>query len=376
MTKAQHEIKGPTLLLRTEIAQRNLKRMSEKVQANGLDFRPHFKTHQSQAVGKWFRGSGVDKITVSSIKMAEYFADGGWQDITIAIPLNLREIPRLNALARRIRLHTILDQPETARQLILSADSPLQVWIEIDTGDQRSGIPATDEARILQTAQQIHNSVHLHFAGLIAHGGHSYEKATPQNAQAFYNAQVAQLHRLQTMLSTQGIPTPGISFGDTPLFSMATQLTSITEARPGNFIFYDLVQHSIGSCSLDDIAVAMACPVISVSPERSELIVHGGGVHFSKDYMEEDGRKVYGKAARPTERGWELIGGVYLKGLSQEHGVVAVEDPAKVSEWKCGDLIYFLPVHSCLTADCMGGYLLMENGVPGKYVEMMPKQGF
>ena len=47
--------------------------MARKAKDNGLIFRPHFKTHQSIEIGEWFRESGVNKITVSSLTMANYF---------------------------------------------------------------------------------------------------------------------------------------------------------------------------------------------------------------------------------------------------------------------------------------------------------------
>jgi len=49
------EITKPTLVLSTEIAQRNIENMARKAKNLGLTFRPHFKTHQSVEVGEWFR---------------------------------------------------------------------------------------------------------------------------------------------------------------------------------------------------------------------------------------------------------------------------------------------------------------------------------
>lgn len=62
----------PTLLLDKQKCLSNIAMMIEKARKNNIIFRPHFKTHQSHEVGRWFRSFGVDKITVSSVKMAEY----------------------------------------------------------------------------------------------------------------------------------------------------------------------------------------------------------------------------------------------------------------------------------------------------------------
>ena len=78
--------------------------MAEKARQSKVTFRPHFKTHQSIEIGSWFRDEGVQKITVSSVDMAEYFASDGWNDITIAFPLNIRQLPQIQELAGRINL--------------------------------------------------------------------------------------------------------------------------------------------------------------------------------------------------------------------------------------------------------------------------------
>jgi len=43
----------------------------------------------------------------------------------------------------------------------------------------------------------------------------------------------------------------------------------VDEIRPGNFVFYDLMQYRIGSCSVGQIAVAMAC--LSLQFIRKEM---------------------------------------------------------------------------------------------------------
>ena len=76
---------------------------------------------------------------------------------------------------------------------------------------------------------------------------------------------------------------------------MVGQFGPVDELRPGNFVFYDLMQEEIGACTLDDIAVAMACPVVAVHPDRMQWIIYGGAIHFSKDFLTlEGGRKCFG----------------------------------------------------------------------------------
>ncbi|MFH1118863.1 MAG: hypothetical protein V1775_03515, partial [Bacteroidota bacterium] len=89
---------SPELIIDERICRTNIHNMAEKARANGLIFRPHFKTHQSVMVGRWFREEGVTAITVASVKMARFFAKAGWKDITIAFPLNIREIEEIGLI--------------------------------------------------------------------------------------------------------------------------------------------------------------------------------------------------------------------------------------------------------------------------------------
>ncbi len=103
----------PTLLLNKSRVLRNIEIMINKAARSEVRFRPHFKTHQSAAIGAWFQERGVAAITVSSVDMARYFANHGWQDITIAFPVNMREIDKINALAETITLHLLVEAEES-----------------------------------------------------------------------------------------------------------------------------------------------------------------------------------------------------------------------------------------------------------------------
>jgi D-serine deaminase-like pyridoxal phosphate-dependent protein len=71
------KITKPTLIIDEAQVKANIQKMVKKCILNNIRFRPHFKTHQSIRIGKWFRKEGVRKITVSSVDMARYFAEDG-----------------------------------------------------------------------------------------------------------------------------------------------------------------------------------------------------------------------------------------------------------------------------------------------------------
>ena len=74
----------PTLIVDRAKTEEKIRWMLEKASKSKVRFRPHFKTHQSAEIGDWFRKAGCTAITVSSFDMAAYFAQHGWDNITIA----------------------------------------------------------------------------------------------------------------------------------------------------------------------------------------------------------------------------------------------------------------------------------------------------
>jgi D-serine deaminase-like pyridoxal phosphate-dependent protein len=76
------------------------------------------------------------------------------------------------------------------------------------------------------------------------------------------------MQRMRSWLMEYGFLGLEISIGDTPACSMLEEWGDVDEARPGNFVFYDLTQMTIGSCSAADVGFVVACPVVAVHPAR------------------------------------------------------------------------------------------------------------
>jgi D-serine deaminase-like pyridoxal phosphate-dependent protein len=337
--------------------------MVKKAKENGVRLRPHFKTHQSAQVGAWFRDHNIEAITVSSVRMARYFANQGWKDILVAFPANVLEIDSINELASRIKLHLLVVNVETVEILASNLRHPVQLWVKIDTGYRRTGVLANNHKDLDKVMQRIKESDKLDFAGFLVHDGHTYKQTDVYAIQTIHNTSVYLLQLLRERYKGQ-FPNLQLSIGDTPSCSILSDLSGVDEIRPGNFIFYDLTQQRIGSCSFDDIAVCMACPVVARHPRRSELIIYGGSVHFSKDaFPLENGSVIYGRVVEFTNDGWTIpVEGIELVSLSQEHGLVKAS-PEQFAKYQIGDMIGILPVHSCLTADLMKGYMTTDGEI-------------
>ncbi|MFA8301391.1 MAG: alanine racemase [Hyphomicrobiales bacterium] len=354
-------LQTPTLIIDKEKCINNIKRMYEKAINNNISFRPHFKTHQSAIVGDWFKEMGINQITVSSVDMAIYFADNRWEDITIAFPANIHQYQEINQLSQRITLNIILDHIDTASVLSERITTKTGVFIEIDIDYHRSGICYTNLDYINKLLNIIEDSNYLEFKGFLTHTGNTYSAENKGEIISIMN-KASQVFESLRKNYIQRFPDLITSYGDTPSCSIADSFQEFDELRPGNFIYYDFMQQQLEACELEEIAVSVACPVVGKYPERNEIIIYGGAVHFSKENLYLDDAISYGypyKIISHQNDNEECLTHANLKALSQEHGTIrlSIEDMNKVN---IGDIIFIYPIHSCLTADLIKDIMIIE----------------
>ncbi len=352
---------SPTLILNEQKAKSNIKKMATKARMNNIDFRPHFKTHQSSEISNWFKDEGVDRITCSSVKMAKYFADQGWNDITIAFPANALEFETIQELASKINLHLIFEDQDVCSLFNQKLKAKIGAFITIDNDYGRTGIHILNKKRIVKLVNHIESCENIELKGFLTHTGHSYKCRGKDEIMSLHHSSLKNLQWLK-----DEYPNLTLSIGDTPTCSVADSFGPADEIRPGNFIFYDLMQWQIGSCDINEIAVIMRCPIVSKHPSRNELVIYGGAVHFSKDsILDASNKKIFGQLI--NQNSGELIEGATITRLSQEHGVIHLPTH-QFENFNVGDLVNIIPIHSCLTANLMKEYETSD----GRIIKMMP----
>ena len=361
MTSILNTVTLPTLLLDEQKCRRNIQRMADRALKYNVRLRPHFKTHQSRQIAGWFREAGINCITVSSLKMAEYFAADGWDDITVAFPVNVLEHERINRLARRIRLNLLVAGADGAGLLSSVLNYPVRVWMKIDAGTGRTGVLPGDRDTINSILEAVEASDKMSFSGFLTHAGHSY---SCRSRDEILRVHLESVTLLASLAEDYRSAWPGIeiSTGDTPTCSVADDFSTVNEIRPGNFVFFDLMQAVIGSCSKQDIAVAVACPVVAKHSDRNEIILYGGAIHFARDSIVIGGGKtIYGELVQVSGESWgEPLSGCYLSKLSQEHGTLKVTEEL-FRQINVGDVVAIIPVHSCMTANLLAGYTTLSG---------------
>ena len=354
-----NQIIEPTLVIDKKKCLSNISKMTLKASSNNLIFRPHFKTHQSRKIGELYRNFGISKIAVSSISMAKYFSEAGWTNITVAFPLNPRELDKINNIPHEVQLNLTVENIEAIDLVCGRLTRDINAFIKIDAGYHRTGIDYDNFSEISTIISRIEKTDRIKLLGFLIHSGQTYNCHNRNEVLAVHYESLKRIKILKNHY-TQKYPDLIVSYGDTPSCSIANDFSCIDEIRPGNFVYYDLMQEQIGSCSLDEIAVAVACPIVAKHHLRKQIVIHGGAVHFSKEYMMKNGRKIWGKAVHFNSENWEVFEDENnLISLSQEHGILEIGQIDELDNFSIGDLVFLLPVHSCLAANLLKNTLII-----------------
>src|SRR4029079_9212219 len=133
----------------------------------------------------------------------------------------------------------------------------------------------------------------------------------------------------------------------------------IDEVRPGNYIFFDAFQATLGSCSFDDCALTVLASVVHRDRDRRKVIIDAGAIALSKDrgpvVLNPDCG--YGQVLDLEGKDLNLT----VSEMSQEHGVVIADDEATFNRLKVGSRVRVLANHSCLTAAQHSHYHVLEG---------------
>ena len=348
------DVETPALLLYRDVMERNLEHMSDRAKKLGVGLRPHIKTHKCLELGRRQQAHGAKGITVSTLFEAQAFARDGFRDLTWAFPLDPTHIPHVHRIAENgITLRVILDDLDTAKAL---AGSGLHVWLKVDCGYHRAGVdPASRYA--LEVARELGAERGLIFDGILSHSGHAYRTRNREEA-----AQIAEQERqvmtwFGDLLRKDGLPVRGVSVGSTPAMAAVKSLTGVTEARPGNYIFYDRTMVLIGCCGPQDVAVSVLATVVSHQPGAAHFVVDAGALSLSKDV---------GPAHLGLETAFGEVKGhpeLTVASVSQEHGLIRAAAPAAIEgKFKVGQQVEIIPNHSCLTEAHFDEYVVIEGG--------------
>jgi D-serine deaminase-like pyridoxal phosphate-dependent protein len=352
------DLPTPSVLVDHARVERNLARMQSAASAAGKRLRPHAKTHKSVVMAQRQLAEGAAGICCAKLGEAEVFAAAGVRDIRLPYPLNPVNAPRAIDLLDRTRLSFIVDHPDVAAgwsDAMKAAGREVDVLVKVDVGFHRCGIDPTRDGAA-EFVARVAAMPGLRFRGLLSHAGHGYGATSDDNARAIAREEADVLRDLAARVGRLGVEVPEVSVGATPTVRFSVHEDGLTELRPGNYIYFDRTQVSLGAAGWDDCALSVLARVVTTHDGR--LILDCGSKTLTNDLARGFGPTTgYGVVTAGLDSN-EPDDSLVIERLSEEHATVSVTGATRL---RPGDLVRVIPNHSCVVSNLVDAAWLVEG---------------
>lgn len=345
------ELDTPCLVVDEMILRRNIAEMAALAASFGVKLRPHMKTHKTPQIARLQLAAGAVGATCAKLGEAEVMIEqGGVDNVLLAYPVvGSVKIRRLLALMERARMIVALDSRDAAEALshaMAAEDRVLDVYVEVNTGQDRAGMRAGEEAVAL--ALDLARLPGLRVIGVMTHEGHA-NSSPPDTIEEVAIAAGQALVETAEQIRNRGVAITEVSVGSTPAAHFTPSVPGVTEMRPGTYVFYDnsIFRHqriSPAECALHIVATVVSRP----APDRAVI---------------DAGSKVLSLDPSPSHAGHGYIIGhedATIARLSEEHGVVLL--PPEESGFQVGDRVEIIPNHVCPTVNLTDQLFIERDG--------------
>ncbi|HEY3964235.1 MAG TPA: D-TA family PLP-dependent enzyme [Planctomycetaceae bacterium] len=236
------EIISPALIVFRELFETNLDSMI-RIAGSPSRLRPHCKTHKMPQVTRIELARGIAKHKCATFAEAEMLATAGALDILLSYNVVGPNITRAVEFVKKfpqVSFQVQADHPKPIAalgQALSAAGKTVEVLLDVDVGQHRTGIPAGPQAQELY--QAIANTPGLRAGGLHVYDGHQHQKSREERAAAV-NSEWERVAALRDEIQRSGLKVPRIVCGGTGSFPIyAEKHDPAIELSPGTCIFND-----------------------------------------------------------------------------------------------------------------------------------------
>lgn len=327
-------IASPALLIYPKRVQQNIEHLITLAgDVNRL--RPHVKNHKLPQIVKMHQSYGIHKMKCATIAEAEMLASCGVADILLAYQPVGPTQQRLITLAQAYpdsQFGCLLDNETTLHQLarkLRGTAVTLNIWIDIDNGNGRTGIQPGKTAENL--AKQISDTPQLAFAGLHVYDGHFAHLAIEDRINQA-NAAFAPVEQMIQHLANDNLPVPNVVAGGSPTFPVHARRTNV-DLSPGTYALWDMGYATLCPELPFVPAAVLLCRVIS-KPVADRLCLDLGHKAVA--------------AENPLEKRIRFLNAPEAVPISQNEEHLVIELPG-AADFTVGDVLYGVPWHICPT---------------------------
>ncbi|MBI3654482.1 MAG: alanine racemase [Acidobacteria bacterium] len=346
----------PALAIYPTIVDANIRATLRLLNGEANRWRPHVKTAKLQYVMRQLVAQGVMNFKCSTALELKTVCETGAQDVLLAYPVvgaNARRVREVAAAFASTRVSVLV---ETPAQIAAWKGSKIGLFIDVNTGMNRTGIEPHRFAEIVELAQMILASG-LEFRGLHYYDGHLAGVLDMPERERLAHQGYEQLMELVAACEQAQVAIGEIITAGTPAFPCSLSFTPFADAAfihrisPGTVVYGDctsLVQLS------EEYGYRPAAVVIST------VVSHPTAHRFTCDAGH---KTVSADAGIPN---CFALGHPELlpQHPSEEHLPMEISASADSSSTLpvIGDTLYLVPKHICPTVNNFDHALIIEDG--------------
>lgn len=342
------EILSPSMILFKDILIENIEKIIA-IAGDPARLCPHCKTHKTIEVAKLQLERGITKHKCATFAEAEMLAEAGVKNIFLAYNI---VGPNINRAIKFLKTYPDVEFSVTAdhakpiselSEAMQKAGLKIHVLLDIDTGQHRTGVPVSSEAKKLY--QQISDEEGLIAAGFHVYDGHQGQTKREDRAAAI-EIEWKKVIEFRDDLLNSGMKVPRIVAGGTGSFPVyATIEESSLELSPGTCAYHDNGYKKKYPDMVFTPAVVLLTRVVS-RPTSNRVTLDLGYKAVASD--PPAGERVYIP---------ELPDAIEVL-QNEEHLVIETD---KAENYSPGDELLVIPTHVCPTSALHKEINVVEN---------------
>lgn len=357
-------IDTPALVIDLDAMERNLARMATFAREHRVRLRPHAKMHKSAELARLQMAHGAVGVCVQKTAEAEALAAGGVNNIYISNEVIApAKLARVATLALRLQ--------HDGGQLAIAVDSEhviaaladamhhahgahIDVFIDVDIGHGRCGVPPGEPALALARAIAPHRALRL--VGLHAYHGSAQHQRDATTRQATHARSAQMVRDTRDLLIRHGFGPLLVTGAGTGTYALETASGLWGELQTGSYLFMDADyasnQHTADAPAFEH-ALFVKAQVVSRQGDRA--VCDAG----HKSHAIDSGLPT---VLVPT--------GLAFANGGDEHGVLRAVTPDAVLP-AIGDTVWLIPGHCDPTVNLHDWLVGVRGGLQQGFVERL-----
>ena len=346
----------PALAIYLDVVEQNVSITLRLLDGDPNRWRPHVKTSKLLVTMKLLVNAGVRNFKCATTLELITACEAGAADVLVAFPSVGVRARRVEEIARQFPSVCISALVENARQIETWKASPVGLFVDVNTGMNRTGIGEADE--IVQLAAEISRSG-CRFRGLHYYDGHHRNPVLSERMTAAHRG-YDQLLRTVEAIQDRDIAIDEVITSGTPAFPCTLTYDGFRDAAfthrasPGTVVYNDLSSLSQLPAKWGYQPAALVVATVVSHPKANLITCDAGHKTVSAD------------AGFPNCAVWNHPELTPLH-ASEEHLPLQVAPGSPVPE--IGEILYLVPLHVCPTVNNFDDALLVRAG---RIVDMAP----